>query len=81
MTLNSAVVTRASRALRGYSLGGMTKDRDDAHAALSDLILAAQTSGDMTVEGRLRQVREMLSLGQAAANDADNLLDEIVHGR
>ncbi|MCS5524706.1 hypothetical protein NY551_18385 [Curtobacterium flaccumfaciens pv. oortii] len=81
MTFNSAVVNRASQALRGYFLGGETKDRDEAHAALSDLILAARSSGDTAVEERLRQARELLSLGQAAANDADNLLYEIVHNR
>lgn len=77
MTLNSAVVTRASHALRGYSLSGETKDRDDAHAALSDLILVAQSSGDTAVEERLRQARELLSLGQAAANDANTILGYI----
>jgi hypothetical protein len=77
MTLNSAVLTRASQALRGYSLSGETKDRDHAHAALSDLILAAQSSGDTAVEERLRQAPELLSLGEAAANDADNILGDI----
>lgn len=72
-------MTRASRALRGYSLGGGTKDRDDAHAALSDLILAAQSSGNTAVEERLRRARELLLLGQAAANDADNILGDIVN--
>ncbi|WIB72531.1 hypothetical protein [Curtobacterium sp. MCBD17_026] len=77
MTLDSAAVTRASRALRGYSLSGESKDRDTAHAALSDLILAAQSSGDTAVEERLRQARELLAVGQAAANDADNIVGDI----
>ncbi|MDN4649273.1 hypothetical protein [Curtobacterium sp. PsM8] len=77
MSLDAAAVTRASHALRGYWMGGQAKDRDAAHAALSDLILAAQSSGDRAVAEQLRQARDLLALGPAAANEADNILDAI----
>jgi hypothetical protein len=81
MDFNPALVSRASQALRGYSAGGRDEDRDAAHAALSDLMLTAQSAGAPVATEQLRQLRDMLSRGPEAANDADNILDALTRTR
>lgn len=81
MTLDSATLTRASRSLRGYNMAGRQQARDEAHAALSDLILEAQAQGDEEAFNVLNHARDLLGLGPAQANDADNLLDALARSR
>lgn len=78
MSLGSATLTRAKQALRAYGSTSQPAPREEAHAALSDLILSAEVDGDSTAIALLRQAREMLTLSPAAANAADNLLDPLL---
>jgi len=77
MTLDSATLTRAKQALRAYGATGQPATRDEAHSALSDLIVSADSKGDSAALALLREAREMLFTSPAAANAADNLLDSL----
>jgi hypothetical protein len=78
MNFDSATLTRAKQALRAYGATGHPATRDEAHSALSDLIVSADSDGDSAALALLREAREMLSMSPAAANAADNLLDSLV---
>lgn len=60
---------------------GQDKDRNEAHAALSDAIVAARTLGDSVAEDQLRHARELLAAGPAGANEADNQLTALAESR
>lgn len=74
-------LTRASGPLRAYSGAGRDKDRDEAYAILTDLILDATAQGDQEAFGALNEARLLLSLGHSQANDADNMLDALARTR
>ena len=78
MSLDSATFTRAKQALRAYGSTSQPAPREEADAALFDLILGARSDGDSTAVSLLTQARQMLSSSPAAANAADNLLDQLV---
>ncbi|MCE0459401.1 hypothetical protein [Curtobacterium flaccumfaciens] len=80
MTLNPETVTRASRALRGYSMSERPEDRANALDALSDLILDAQMHGDSDTARQLEGALELAGLGPAGANEADNIVGALARG-
>lgn len=79
MALDPAAVTRASRALRGYSMSEGEAQRVDALGALSDLIVYAEMAGDTVAAGQLHEALEIAGLGPAGANEADNMLAAIAN--
>ena len=81
MTLDSAALMSASGPLRAYGMAGYDKDREQAHATLSGLILDAEGQGDEEALDALRRARHFLQMGGSWANEADNLLDTLSRSR
>jgi hypothetical protein len=79
MALDPAAVTRASRALRGYSMSEDAIDRGKALDALMDLLVLAEMAGDTVAAGQLHEALEIAGLGPAGANEADNMLAEFAN--
>ncbi|MFC4242628.1 hypothetical protein ACFOYW_04520 [Gryllotalpicola reticulitermitis] len=77
MTVDPAALSRTSRSLRGYAASGRPEEREDADARLSDLFVAAKRAEDVDAVELLTQARQLLALGPAGANEADNLLPRL----
>lgn len=81
MGLDSASLMQASGPLRAYGGAGLDKDREEAQATLSGLMLAARRDDDVEAYETLYRAQALLRTGHAGANAADNLLDALSRSR